>query len=729
MTVRKILTTKTTPTKPEDKVQKSKILAQKARERSQTTNNQPRNIKDQAENESKKAESEAKRAEAQAVRIEILAKRAAYQIEEHTYKAKVADDKVAEYMQLAAIETEARKKYEEAQEAKVKAKKIVARTYRRLKNKLNNESFEKEVKSEDSKIEKELREAQLKAKKAKILVQQASEANEAQIKYVSIAKEAKRKALAFKLEAEERQAEANARKAEARARRAEARARRDGDNLKAEAYKAEAGAQKAKALTIRAVIEKRKAEERTRRLKQKETSKVALLVPEIDCPQKQTRLAPKKHLSAAGLLNCVSDVFKNIKDPIRKTRGPEAKITLCDHLMSGLAVFGLKYSSLLQFVNDGAEGGCIRHNLRTLYQVEHAPDDTYMRERLDLVDPFTLRRAFTKVFAKFQRGKELERYVFYEGHYLASGDASGYFASEKVHCENCCKKEHQDGRVTYYHQMMSAAIVHPNFRTVIPFCPEPIIKGDGSTKNDCERNASERLYRHIRREHPHLKLIITEDALGSNGPHLRLLKELNMRFIIVAKPDGNKFIFEFLKNIEPKQLLFEDDRYRYKIHYVNGIPLNDSHRDLEVNFIEMWAYDKTKNKEYHNTWITDIHITEENAFRLCQGGRAKWKIENETFNTLKNQGYNFEHNYGHGTQNLSSVFAMLMFLAFLIDQIQQTSCGQFQAAFCKMKSKVRLWHRIRACCTTLLIDSWETLWNALAFGSSPGDLILSEDTS
>ena len=53
-----------------------------------------------------------------------------------------------------------------------------------------------------------------------------------------------------------------------------------------------------------------------------------------------------------------------------------------------------------------------------------------------------------------------------------------------------------------------------------------------------------------------------------------------------------------------------------------------------------------------------------------RAGRARWKVENETFNTLKNQGYHFEHNYGHGQQHLSVVLAMLMMLAFLLDQVQ-----------------------------------------------------------
>ena len=46
--------------------------------------------------------------------------------------------------------------------------------------------------------------------------------------------------------------------------------------------------------------------------------------------------------------------------------------------------------------------------------------------------------------------------------------------------------------------------------------------------------------------------------------------------------------------------------------------------------------------------------------KSCAAAEHALKIENETFNTLKNQGYNFEHNYGHGNENLSVFFALLM---------------------------------------------------------------------
>jgi hypothetical protein len=82
--------------------------------------------------------------------------------------------------------------------------------------------------------------------------------------------------------------------------------------------------------------------------------------------------------------------------------------------------------------------------------------------------------------------------------------------------------------------------------------------------------------------------------------------------------------------------------------------------------------------------------------KISLGGRARWKVENEMFNTLKNQSYQFEHNFGHGYKHLSHVFGLLMFLAFLIDQVQQRCCGLFQAALAKMKRKLYFWNRLRA---------------------------------
>jgi hypothetical protein len=82
--------------------------------------------------------------------------------------------------------------------------------------------------------------------------------------------------------------------------------------------------------------------------------------------------------------------------------------------------------------------------------------------------------------------------------------------------------------------------------------------------------------------------------------------------------------------------------------------------------------------------------------KLMRGGRARWQIENQTFNTLKNQGYEFEHNFGHGKKNLTTVFAKMMMLVFLFDQLLQIGSVLFKAALETCCKKIVLWDRYRS---------------------------------
>ena len=152
-------------------------------------------------------------------------------------------------------------------------------------------------------------------------------------------------------------------------------------------------------------------------------------------------------------------------------------------------------------------------------------------------------------------------------------------------------------------------------------------------------------------------------------------------------------------------------RYRY----LNGAPLNEAHFDLEVNFLECRETRPGK-KEQRFSWVTDIEIAEANAEALMRAGRARWRIGNETFNTLKNQGYGFEHNFGHGKRHLATVFAQLMMLAFLIDQAQQRCCALFRAAREKAGRSKYLWERLRGLFLEFFVSDWESLYRAIAFG-------------
>lgn len=249
----------------------------------------------------------------------------------------------------------------------------------------------------------------------------------------------------------------------------------------------------------------------------------------------------RKHLHLPGLLERARSQFKKISDPLEG----KTNYALPDCLMSGLALFGLKYPSLLQFDDDAHGNERIIHNLRMLYGIEQVPSDTYFRERLDPVEPQELQRVINRIITQLQRAKVLESYRYLDDYYVLSIDGTGYFSSHEIHCESCCVKHHRDGSVTYYHQMLAAVLVHPDNKTVFPFSLEAIVKKDGMSKNDCEHNALKRLLVNVRRAHPHLKLLVTLDGLYADGVIIKLLRELNIRFIITAKPDDLKYLYEF----------------------------------------------------------------------------------------------------------------------------------------------------------------------------------------
>jgi len=160
---------------------------------------------------------------------------------------------------------------------------------------------------------------------------------------------------------------------------------------------------------------------------------------------------------------------------------------------------------------------------------------------------------------------------------------------------------------------------------------------------------------------------------------------------------------------------------------VNGLSINASHKEVRVNLLEYWQL-RGKGK-IHFSWVTDFTLTPENVYQIMRGGRARWKVENETFNTLKNQGYNFEHNYGLGAKYLSMVFVTLMMLAFLVDQTQQLCCTLFQSVWKKVGSKKALWEKIRALFSCFLFDSMEMLYLAILHGfQKDRPLILWDDS-
>jgi hypothetical protein len=442
---------------------------------------------------------------------------------------------------------------------------------------------------------------------------------------------------------------------------------------------------------------------------------------------KQLSATVRKHLSADALIRSVRGSFEHVGE----TRNGEPGIPMEDALMSAFAMFSLKDPSLLAF-----ERRRLAHesNLKSIYKMSSIPSDTQMRTILDPVPPDELRPAHNAVLSAVQRGKALEKMLYLEEGYLMPLDGTGYFSSEKLFSSVCLQKTSSSGKTTYHLQMLGAALVHPERKEVIPLIPEIISRQDGTDKNDCELNASRRFLTKFRQDHPHLKIVVTQDAISPNSPSIRFLKEVDCHFILNVKDAAHAHLFarfdDAVEKGEAGELILDDSKKPETIHYLrwaNGLPINASHQDVLVNVLEYWQVTGDVTKRF--SWVTDIFLTRENVYRIMRAARARWKIENETFNTLKNQGYNFEHNYGLGKQYLSMVFVKLMMLAFLVDQTQQLCCALFQSVLKKLGSKKALWEDMRSLFRCFKLESMEMLYRALVHGFAQLEPIIGLDSS
>ncbi len=198
------------------------------------------------------------------------------------------------------------------------------------------------------------------------------------------------------------------------------------------------------------------------------------------------------------------------------------------------------------------------------------------------------------------------------------------------------------------------------------------------------------------------------------------LPRLFARFVAVigspgiAEPDSHESLFQQFAGRRSRgdvrrmeQLTPDGVRHRYT--WTSRLCRNDSAVDVSVNFL---LYEEISRDGKSRTWpwATNLPLTKRTVERVLRAGRSRWKIENETFNTLKNQGYHCEHNYGHGAQQLATNLALLLFLAFLVEQVQQRGCKTFQRLRAGLGSKTKLWDVLRSNFQALVFPSMERLF-------------------
>jgi hypothetical protein len=402
-----------------------------------------------------------------------------------------------------------------------------------------------------------------------------------------------------------------------------------------------------------------------------------------------------------------------------KRRGPptEGAYAMADIGTSAFSLFFMGSPSFLAHQRALAEGHG-RSNCQTLFGIAAIPSDNYIRSMLDGAAPAAFDGLFMKGLAALAEGDALPPFQRLGGRLLIALDGTEHFCSRKLHCPRCSTRRRADGGTESFHSFLGASLVAPGHAQVLPLPPEFITPQDGAEKQDCERNAAKRwLAAHgptLARHRP----IYLGDDLFACQPIAVAMQRGGGNFILTCKPSSHQTIAEYLDGAdldEHRQTVSQPGkRATHLYRWLAGVPLRDGADALTVNWFSIEIRDAKGRRTYANSFVTDLPVTVETVAELAACGRARWKIENETFNVLKCNGYNLEHNFGHGKQTLASVLVTLNLLAFAFHTVAQLCVLAWRTALAARGARYRFFEHLRTITAYIVFDDWSHLLNAIA---------------
>jgi hypothetical protein len=407
-----------------------------------------------------------------------------------------------------------------------------------------------------------------------------------------------------------------------------------------------------------------------------------------------------------------------------KRRGMNATYKMRDIGMAAFSVFFMQSPSFLAHQRR-LEHGHGRSNCASLFDIPETPSDNHIRAMLDPAEPERLHSVFADVVAELEgRPGGLASFHRLGDHVLIALDGTEYHCSNAIHCQHCSTRLRGKGeKKEYFHAMLGATLVAPGHDKVVPLEPEFIVPQDGAEKQDCENAAAKRWLAAHGAHYARLDPIYLGDDLFSRQPICEAVLEVHAHFIFVCKPSSHPLIQEYITGID--LATHQETVKRGKKHsifsyrWIGDVPLRSGKGALHVNWFEIEIRNAKDDVTYRNSFVTDLPVGPDNVAELAACGRARWKIENETFNVLKTKGYNLEHNFGHGKLHLAAVLVTLNLLAFAIHTVCDIADDLWCTARQKLGSRTQFFNNLAAITTFLIFPSWQDLLQTLAFTKPP----------
>lgn len=332
-----------------------------------------------------------------------------------------------------------------------------------------------------------------------------------------------------------------------------------------------------------------------------------------------------------------------------RRRGGNRRYAMADAGMAALSVFHVQSPSFLAHQRALAGRGR-RSNAHTLFGLERIPCDNQIRNLLDGVPTERLDGQFHAIVADLDGGGALAAMRRLDGRALIALDGTEFHRSRKVKCPNCSTRERSDGGTDHFHQMVAATVVAPGQSRALPLPPEFVTPQDGADKQDCERAAAKRWLKAHGARCAALRPVYLGDDLYACQPVCQAMLDAGGDFLLTAKPGSHKTLYEWLDGIKlPVRRRTTGrgaQRRSHRYRWLNDLPIRDGRDALRVNWLEVTSKRPNGKATYRGAFVTSLPVTRDNVAELADCARARWKIENESFNVLKRHGYHLEHNFG-----------------------------------------------------------------------------------
>jgi hypothetical protein len=398
-----------------------------------------------------------------------------------------------------------------------------------------------------------------------------------------------------------------------------------------------------------------------------------------------------------------------------RRKGPgENTYPMADIGLSAFALFFMGSPSFLAHQRRLEEGHG-RSNCQTLFGISASPTDAYIRLMLDgaptaAFDPLFYQTITTEgILTPFRR---------LDGRTLVALDGTEHFCSRKIHCQRCSTRKRSDGGKEYFHAFLGATIVAPGHQQVLPLPPEFIAPQDGAEKQDCERNAAKRWLERHGPAIADLRPVFLGDDLFACQPIAAAIQQADGNFILTCKPSSHQTITEYLIGAELNQhrqsTVTRGKRTTTIYHWLSAVPMRATEDALAVNWFSVEIQNANGKRTYYNSFVTDLEVTAGTVAELAACGRARWKIENETFNVLKTGGYNLEHNFGHGKKTLASVLVVLNLLAFAFHTAARLAVLAWREAVIARGATYRFFEHLRTVTVYVVFQDWDHLLRSIA---------------